>query len=285
MNRLPLIQAPPAAALTPLAIDVVSVQSQVVYGRVGNNVALPAMTAHGMNVAAVPTVILGNTPHYPSMHGGAVPSDWFAGYLDDLVARGALAKLKAILVGYMGNPEQMAILARWIARVKVMRPEVLVVVDPVIGDHDVGIHVAPGMVDAWRDHLLPLADGLAPNGFELACLAGVTPLTVEQTVTQARSLLTGPSQWIVVTSAAPGACPAGRIQIVAVTRERQWIIQHQRIDASPKGTGDLFSAELTAFLLAGQSLPAAVLAAHDRVAAALECTRHARSAELLLPAT
>ena len=140
--------------LVPIDVDIVTVQSQLVYGYVGNSIALPALQSHGLNVVAVPTVILSNTPHYPSMHGGALPSDWFEGYLDDLTARGALAGLGAILVGYMGNPQQMSILARWISRIRLQRPEVLVIVDPVIGDDDVGIHVAPGMIEAWRAHLL-----------------------------------------------------------------------------------------------------------------------------------
>ena len=101
-----------APALRPLAIDVVSVQSQVVYGRVGNNVAMPALQAQGLAVAAVPTVILSNTPHYPSIHGGAVPTEWFEGYLADLSARGALQQLRAVVTGYLGGPEQAQALER-----------------------------------------------------------------------------------------------------------------------------------------------------------------------------
>src|SRR5690606_41829419 len=98
----------------PLSLDVVSVQSQVIYGRVGNNVAIPTLEALSLSVAAGPTVVFSNTPHYPTMHGGALPVEWFDGYLRDLSARGGLQVLRAILIGYLGNPRQADALASWI---------------------------------------------------------------------------------------------------------------------------------------------------------------------------
>ncbi|XOT95096.1 pyridoxine/pyridoxal/pyridoxamine kinase, partial [Alcaligenes pakistanensis] len=95
----------------PYHVDVVSIQSQVVYGRVGNNVAGPTLRRHGFKVAAVPTVLLSNNPQYPSVHGGAVPDEWLEGFLDDLVLRGALDKVRAVLIGYLGSANQAVIIA------------------------------------------------------------------------------------------------------------------------------------------------------------------------------
>ncbi|WP_047473723.1 pyridoxine/pyridoxal/pyridoxamine kinase, partial [Delftia sp. ZNC0008] len=243
----------PHDMLQPLAIDVVSVQSQVVYGRVGNNVAMPTLQALGLAAAAVPTVVFSNTPHYPSIHGGAIAAEWFAGYLQDLGARGALGQLQAVLAGYLGGPDQAGLLADWVAGLLQQRPGLRVVVDPVIGDHDSGIYVDPAMVEAYQRHLLPLADGLTPNHFELERLTARPVHGMDDVVQAARSLLTGRTQWVAVTSAAPelGGEHALRMRVALVTREDVHVVTHARVDAVPKGTGDLFSAALTGHWLRG----------------------------------
>ena len=184
----------PSPALLPLRPDVVSVQSQVVYGRVGNNVAVPTLESLGLSVVAVPTVVFSNTPHYPTMHGGALPVEWFEGYLQDLSERGALHALRAILAGYLGSPGQAKVLARWTQGLQAERADLRVVIDPVMGDHDHGIYVDTDMAEAYRQLLLPLAHGLTPNGFELAHLTGRPVDDTESVVAAARTLLTGCTQ-------------------------------------------------------------------------------------------
>jgi len=269
----------------PLQIDVVSVQSQVVYGRVGNNVAIPALEALGLTVAAVPTVVLSNTPHYATVHGGALPIEWFDGYLRDLSERGALHALQAVLSGYLGSPAQAIALGRWIRARLVERPDARprIVIDPVLGDHDSGLYVDAGLVQAYREHLLPLADGLTPNSFELASLTGRPVDDLDGLIDAARTLLSGRTQWVAVTSAAPHAA-GGDMQVVLATRTRTHVLTHPRVDATPKGTGDLFCASLTAHWLRGTALPEAAAEACRYVMRALRLTREARCAELLLPA-
>lgn len=273
----------PPAGTVPLAIDVVSVQSQVVYGRVGNNVALPTLRAFGLTTAAVPTVILSNTPHYASLHGGATSIDWFSGWLDDLVQRGAVKRLKAVLCGYLGSVAQADALADWLDARAALQAGVGIVIDPVIGDHDHGVYVDPGLVDVYRRKLLPLAIGATPNDFELAQLTGREISDAASAVAAARTLLTGRLQWIAVTSTPHAQHGAETMQVTLVMRRDAWAITHPRIDAGPKGTGDLFSAALTCHWLTGQEPPQAAASACAHVLQALRLTEEAHCAELLLP--
>lgn len=269
----------------PLLFDVVSIQSQVVYGHVGNSVAVPTLEALAFRVAAVPTVLYSNTPHYASCHGGALPIDWFSGYLSDLKARGALAKIRAILIGYLGSPEQALVLSKWIREVRSEHSDVLVVVDPVIGDHDHGVYVAPGLVEAYRSELLTVAQGATPNSFELQTLLEQPIATLEETIAGARSMLSDSLQWLIVTSAALTAAPPDQVQVAVVTREYAHVVRHAHIDISPKGTGDLFAAALTGHLLAGYPLNEAAEWSCNQVLDVLNRTRRAESAELVIPTT
>ncbi|MDO4682940.1 MAG: pyridoxine/pyridoxal/pyridoxamine kinase [Lautropia sp.] len=270
--------------LKPLDIDVVSVQSQVIYGRVGNNVAVPTLHNTGLAVASVPTVLFSNTPHYPSIHGGVVPHEWFSGFLADLEARKALNALQAVLIGYLGEPHQTRTLGQWIQTLREPLPDLLVVLDPVMGDEDSGIYVTQGLQEGMISHLLPEAQGLTPNGFELGCLTGLPVGTLDEVVASARTLLNRypKMHWICATSAAPDDCPPDEIQVAIITRSQHALIRHPKVQCTVKGTGDLFSATLTARLLRGESLMDAARLATNQVVLSLEKTRDAGCGELLL---
>lgn len=256
-------------------VDVVSIQSQVVYGYVGNNAAMPVFRKAGLRAIALPTVILSNTPHYPTLHGGAVPLDWFEGLLQGLNERSVSQVARAVVCGYLGQPGQAGLLARWLSAVRASRPELRVFIDPVMGDRNDGLYVDEGLVAQYRDLLVPLAEGMTPNHFELELLVGRALSSVDEVVTAARELIARGPQWIVATSAAPMTAAPGTLQLVVVTRDDVTVVTHPEIAIPPSvhGTGDVFMAGVSSRLLNGLTLVQAVREAAAQVTVTLQRTR------------
>lgn len=269
--------AVPGAALPArtVQVDVVSIQSQVVYGYVGNNAAMPVFRKAGLRAIALPTVILSNTPHYPTLHGGAMPLDWFEGLLQGLNERRVSQVARAVVCGYLGQPGQAGLLAQWLTSVRASRPDLRVFIDPVMGDRNDGLYVNEGLVAQYRDLLVPLAEGMTPNHFELELLVGRPLSSVDEVVAAARELIARGPQWIVATSAAPMAAAPGTLQLVVVTRDDVTVVTHPEIAIPPSvhGTGDVFMAAVASRLLNGLTLIEAVREAAAQVTVTLERTR------------
>ena len=182
-------------------MSVISIQSQVAYGHVGNSAAVFPMQMHGIDVMAVPTTLLSNRPGYPTIRGRVLEAQLVADLLLGIEERGAVDSCRMILSGYLGSPEIAAVVADFVARAKARNPALLYACDPVLGDRDRGLFVHADIPPLVRDLLCPLADIITPNHFEFEWLAGAKSTTTAQMIEAARALIARGPTTVVVTSA------------------------------------------------------------------------------------
>lgn len=152
---------------------VISIQSQVVHGHVGNSAAAYAMQAEGVNVAAVPTTLLSNHPRYPSLRGRVLETELVADLLRGVEERDLVDEAAVLVTGYLGSPGNAAVVADFVERSLTRNSKLVYLCDPVIGD-DGRVYVADGILDVVRHRLLPAANLMTPNQFELELLSGIT---------------------------------------------------------------------------------------------------------------
>jgi hypothetical protein len=160
-------------------MTVISIQSQVVHGHVGNSAAVFPLQVCGIEVAAVPTALLSNHPHYSSMRGGVLDAVFVRDLLVGVEERGLVDTCKVLISGYLGSPAIAAAVIDFVRRAKARNPNLLYLCDPVMGDADSGFYVDDDLRALFCEGVVPLADIITPNQFEMEQLAGRAPATVE----------------------------------------------------------------------------------------------------------
>lgn len=243
--------------------QVLLIGSQVAFGSVGMSGVLPLLT--DTRVVPLPTIVLSNLPHYPSVHANPMPAEWLAGSIRDLEALGVLGEIDSVCTGYFASPDQVAAVADALEPLVTRRPELRVLVDPTLGDSDVGMYTDPAVAPALRERMLPLATGIVPNGFELGLLSGED--TTSDAEDAARALFGPRTEWVVVSG---GAATGGPTLVdMVVTRDGVDRLEHPLIPTTVKGTGDAFAGALLAELRRGAAVADAVTAAAEAVRALL----------------
>jgi pyridoxine kinase len=224
---------------------VVTISSHVAAGPVGNAIIVPALLALGVEAIAVPTVVLSNHPGHGRPEGMEVPAETVAAILKRTVELGFASRPSLILTGYFASAAQIEAAARFIAGHKQSDPTGYYLCDPVLGDEHTGLYVKPEIAEAIRDVLVPLADGVTPNAFELAWL---TRLEVRDGPSARLAAADLPGRDVVVTSV---PARAGQLMTQAYRDGAGVSVVRPRLEAVPHGTGDLFAAVLAAGIAKG----------------------------------
>lgn len=217
---------------------VLSIQSFVAYGHVGNSAAVLPLQRLGHEVWPIPTVEFSNHPEYGDWTGRVVPAGEVAALIEGVARRRGFHSCRAVLSGYLGDVATGPVVLDAVARVKAADPKALYVLDPVLGDNLRGLFVRPGIPEFFRDHAVAAADIVTPNDFELEVLSDLPARDFASARVAAATLLTRGPRLVVVTGLREGK----RIGALAVGPSGAWRVLTPEIKAPAQGAGDVFSA-------------------------------------------
>lgn len=265
---------------------VLSIQSHVAYGHVGNAAAVFPLQRMGIEVWPVHTVQFSNHTGYGAWTGQVFDAGHIAQVLEGMEARGGLATVDAVLSGYLGAAPLGAAVLDAVARVRARGRRALYCCDPVMGDVGRGVFVRPDIPDFFRGHAVPAADIVTPNRFELELLTGRAVATLEDALAAADALRAMGPKVVLVTSLDRADGPADRIEMLAVADDGAFLVATERLpfDPPPNGTGDCTAALFLGRYLASRDAADALGHAATGVFGVLEATKAAGSRELQLVA-
>ncbi len=258
---------------------ILSIQSHVAYGHVGNSAAVFPLQRLGHEVWPVLTVNFSNHTGYGDWRGPLIDPDDVTAVIAGIEERGVLASCDAVLSGYQGSPAIAGVVVDAVRRVKAANPAATYTCDPVMGNARSGCFVNPEIPPVIRSQVVPVADVLTPNQFELGFLTDTDPHSLEEVLASADlARAMGPST-ILVTSVETGEDSIG---LMAVTDDGAWLVETPLLPIKANGSGDLTAALFTAHLHETGSAEQAVARTVSSVHAVLRATIDAGERELRL---
>ena len=278
-------------------MTILSIQSRVAYGHVGNSAAVFPLQRLGFEVWPVDTVAFSNHLGYKTWRGRTHPAAEVAEVVEGLGLLGLFGKCQAVLSGYLGEAATGAVVRDAVARVRAANPQAIYLCDPVMGDRDGGMFVKPGVRDAFLEHLLPEADIIVPNAFELEALTDGDATTLEGALACADRLRADLKRRrgkggrrragtvVVCTGLLRRDGPPDRIGTLAVADEGAWLATTRFVPMHVHGTGDALAALLLGHYLKTGKLPTALGRAVGGLQAVIEATAAADRYELTLVET
>lgn len=236
-------------------MNILSIQSSVAYGHVGNAAATLPLQRLGFEVWPVNTVTLSNHPAHGGFRGRFAEAGELRALVRGIGERGAFAHCDAVLSGYLGEAANGPVVLEAVSAVKRANPNALYCCDPVMGEKDRGVYVRAGIPEFFRDQALAVADIVIPNLFELEFLSGRSAEDVASARAAARALLARGPRLVVVSGLRD---KHGAIAVLAVTKDGAWLAETPVLDVAAHGAGDAFAALFLGHYLKRPSVGAAL---------------------------
>jgi pyridoxine kinase len=269
-------------------LNLISIQSHVAYGHVGNSAAVFALQRLGCEVWPVHTVQFSNHTGYGAWQGDVFAAGRIAAVIDGIANLGVLGRCDGVLSGYIGAVETGDAILAAAARVKVANPAAAWCCDPVIGNRARGVFVRPGVAEFMRDRAVPAADVVTPNHFELDRLTGQDVTGQDITKDLAAILAAvdalharGPRA-VLITSVRSDATPEDSLDVIASAAGGRHLVRTPRLDTPANGAGDLIAALFFVHFLRSGDAAQALGAATSSVFGLLRRTAEAGAAETVL---
>src|SRR3954452_21848530 len=263
-------------------MNILSIQSHVAYGHVGNAAATFPLQRIGVEVWPIHTVQFSNHTGYGAWTGRVFEARLITELVDGIAQRGVLGQCDGVLSGYMGSAETGAAILDAVGRLRAANPEARYCCDPVIGDVGRDVFVRPGIPEFMRDHAVPAADVVTPNQFELDHLTGRRSATRRDALAAIDALHALGPKTIMVTSLHTDETPADAIDLVASDVDVRFRVRTPKLPISVNGAGDAIAALFFAHVLRMGSAAEALARAASAVFGVLKRTAEANSREILL---
>jgi pyridoxine kinase len=265
-------------------MNILSIQSHVAYGHVGNSAAVFPLQRLGHEVWPVHTVQFSNHTGYGAWRGPVFDAGTVREVVRGIAERGVLGTCDGVLSGYMGSAEIGDAILDAVSQLKQANPRAQYCCDPVIGDVGRGVFVRPGIPAFMRERAMPAADIVTPNHFELDHLTGRTTPTLDDVVAAIDAVHALGPRVVLVTSLQTQDTPRDAIDVVASDASGRFRVRTPHLPVSLNGAGDTIAALFLAHVLQGTSTFEAVSRAVSSVFGVIRRTADAGAREMLLVA-
>src|SRR5689334_10141670 len=263
-------------------MNLLSIQSHVAYGHVGNSAAVFALQRLGVEVWPIHTVQFSNHTGYATARGRAFDAAHIRELTQGLCERDVLSKCDGVLSGYVGSAEVGAAILDAVAEVKRANPRALYCCDPVIGDTERGAFVKSEVADFMCARAVPAADIVTPNHFELEQITGHTVRSIPDALAAIDALRKLGPKTVLVTSLLTDETPADAIDLAVCDKAGRHRLRTSKLSVAAHGAGDTIAALFLAHYLRTGSAAEAMSRAAASVFGVLKRTAATASGEMAL---